>query len=156
MFDKINELKNYLINKNKFFKVLNYLWQLFLLVIAVALVVGILFCKKEEKISKEKFIIKDVTIYAYCPCEKCNTAKWKGLICNGESMKSYFDKNINICAVDPTLIPLGAKVIYDNKEYLALDIGSSIKGYKIDILLRTHKDTEDFGVKENQIVEVLK
>jgi 3D (Asp-Asp-Asp) domain-containing protein len=96
-----------------------------------------------------------VKVVAYCPCSKCNE-KWAGLICTGKKMKELTDKNINICAVDPNVIPLGSTLIYDGKEYLATDVGGKIKGNIINILLSTHKEAADFKVKKDQIILVRK
>ena len=95
------------------------------------------------------------TITAYCPCKICNE-QWAGLLCTGEKMQFYLDKGIDIVAVDPTVIPLGSIVIWNNTAYLALDRGSLIKGKRLDILVRTHKQTLDFGIKKNQTVEIIK
>jgi len=94
-----------------------------------------------------------VTVVAYCPCAKCNE-QWAGLVCTGHKMKEFTDKGINICATDPTVIPLGSKIIYDDKEYLATDVGAKIKGKVIDILFPTHKEADDFGVKKEQTILV--
>lgn len=94
-----------------------------------------------------------VTIVAYCPCAICNE-QWPGLVCTGHKIAEFIDKGINICAVDPTVIPLGSKVIYRDKEYLATDVGAKIKGQMINILLPTHAETEEFGRKTEQLVVI--
>lgn len=100
-------------------------------------------------------IFRQVTgfkVTAYCPCAKCNTAQWAGLISNGQKMDYYFNKGINIVAVDNLIIPKGSIIRYMGKEWIALDTG--VKGKHIDFLVPTHKDTFKFGVKYNQTVEV--
>lgn len=90
-------------------------------------------------------------ITAYCPGSCCND-QWAGMTASNKSMDYYFKRNINICAVDPKVIPLGSKIFYNGKEYLCADTGGAIKGYHLDILLKTHAETVIFGVKKNQIV----
>jgi len=57
---------------------------------------------------------------------------------------------INICAVDPEIIPLGSvvfMVLEGGREemFIAGDVGYLIKGYDIDILMGSREEAEDFG-----------
>jgi len=112
---------------------------------------------KFEKKYKDTWKIKTlkVKVTAYCPCKECNK-QWAGLVCNGKKMSYYTDKGINICAVDPTLIPLGSTLMYNGVEYYAIDVGSAIKGNIIDILKPTHDEANAFGVKHDQIICIKK
>ncbi|MBN2160341.1 MAG: 3D domain-containing protein [Spirochaetes bacterium] len=93
-----------------------------------------------------------VTVYAYCPCAKCNTEKWKGRVATGHMMKELLAEGKNICAADWSVIPLGSIVNYDGKDYVVADVGRKIKGNTINILLDTHKESEDFGIKRDQTI----
>ena len=96
-----------------------------------------------------------VRVLAYCPCVKCNTVKWEGMVATGHAMISFTERGVNICAADPDYIPLGVTIKYDDKEYLVIDVGKDIKGKTINILLPTHKEAQDFGVKEDQVIEIV-
>ncbi|MBN1495705.1 MAG: 3D domain-containing protein [Spirochaetes bacterium] len=117
-------------------------------------------CSKEEKKSEEGILgslvgsgkTLTVTVYAYCPCARCNTEKWKGMVSTGQTMKQLLDEGRNICAADPNVIPMGSIVTYDGKEYVVADTGSMIKGNTINILLDSHRDVYDFGVKRDQTI----
>lgn len=51
-------------------------------------------------------------------------------------------------AVDPNVIPIGTKVYVEGYGYaVAEDIGSSIKGNRIDVYLTTKKDCMNWGVR---------
>lgn len=93
-----------------------------------------------------------VTVYAYCPCARCNTRQWKGMLATGQTMQKLLAEGKNICAVDPKVIPMGATVTYSGKNYIAADTGSNIKGNTINILLGSHKEVYEFGRKENQTI----
>lgn len=54
-------------------------------------------------------------------------------------------------AVDPSIIPLGSKVIIEGDTFVAEDTGNAIKGKKIDILLNSHEEALQYG---RQTVEV--
>ncbi len=93
-----------------------------------------------------------VTVYAYCPCSKCNTRQWRGMVSTGQRMQKLLAEGKNICAVDPKVIPMGATVTYNGKDYIAADTGGTIKGNTINILLGSHKEVYEFGKKENQTI----
>ena len=97
-----------------------------------------------------------VTVYAYCPCARCNTRQWKGMLATGQTMQKLLAEGKNICAVDPKVIPMGATVTYNGKNYIAADTGSNIKGNTINILLGSHREVYDFGKKENQTISYKK
>jgi 3D (Asp-Asp-Asp) domain-containing protein len=97
-----------------------------------------------------------VTVYAYCPCARCNTRKWKGMLSSGQKMKKLLARGINICAADPDVIPMGSTVTYNGKDYLVADTGRMIKGNTINILLSSHKKVNAFGVKRDQPISYKK
>ncbi len=54
-----------------------------------------------------------------------------------------------IVAVDPRVIPLGARVYVEGYgEALAADIGSAIKGSRIDLCFPTHREADRYGKRE--------
>lgn len=95
--------------------------------------------------------IRGFKITAYCPCKICN-GKWAGLTALGKPIKYYTNMKVNICAVDPKVIPLGSVILYNAIPFLAIDVGGKVKGKHIDILLPTHKETIIFGVKYKQTI----
>ena len=111
--------------------------------------------RNETPASETHTVLKGFTATAYCPHECCN-GKWAGKTATGKDMDYYTSRNINIVAVDPEIIPLGTKIQYQGKEYLAADVGRLIKGKKIDVLLPDHKSTIIFGKKTNQAVTIIK
>jgi 3D (Asp-Asp-Asp) domain-containing protein len=106
----------------------------------------------------------DVT--AYCPEACCNSGfqtvngervpvDWSDKVAAGAlSIKKLHETGINIVAVDPSEIPLGSIMRYAGRYYIALDRGSAIKGNRIDISLAEHGESEEFGIKLNQLVTV--
>ncbi len=94
----------------------------------------------------------NVTVYAYCPCAKCNTKKWKGMVSTGQKMKRLLAEGKNICAADPGVIPMGSIVTYNGRDYVVADTGRVIKGNTINILLNTHREVYAFGVKRDQTI----
>jgi len=114
-------------------------------------------CSKDGKGLKDMISGKTegtltVTVYAYCPCSRCNTKKWKGRVSSGQTMKKLLAQGKGICAADPSVIPMGSIVTYNGKEYVVADTGSGIKGNTINILLGSHREVYDFGVKKDQVI----
>jgi 3D (Asp-Asp-Asp) domain-containing protein len=98
--------------------------------------------------------MRGFTVTAYCPGSCCNGI-WAGRTATGQSIEYYTGRNINIAAVDPAVIPLGARFAYGGKEYLAVDIGGKIRGRRIDLLVMDHRATYQFGVRKNQSIMIL-
>jgi len=98
--------------------------------------------------------MKGFVITAYCPGKCCN-GKWAYLTSNGKNMGFYIGRGINIAAVDPRVIPLGSWLVYRDTQYLAVDVGSAIRGRHIDLLMFKHEDTEKFGVKTSQTIKII-
>ena len=98
--------------------------------------------------------MRGFTITAYCPGSCCNGI-WAGLTATGKSIDYYTKRKINIAAVDPDVILMGTLFAYGGKEYLAVDIGGKIRGKRIDLLMLSHRETYQFGVKKNQSILIL-
>lgn len=103
---------------------------------------------------KPQIILKGFTATAYCPEECCN-GKWAHMTATGKPISYFTKRGINIIAVDPKVIPLYTKVIYNNKEYLAVDVGGKIKGKRIDVFFPKHEQTIIFGVKRNVDIQII-
>ncbi|NCU28676.1 MAG: hypothetical protein EOM85_03350 [Candidatus Moranbacteria bacterium] len=81
----------------------------------------------------------------YCSCAKC---------CGTETGKTATGTQATAertIAVDPEIIPLGSKVIINNKIYIAEDTGGAIKGNRIDIYCESHQEALELGVKKVKV-----
>lgn len=59
---------------------------------------------------------------------------------------------VGIVAVDPTVIPLGTRLFVEGYGYCrAMDIGSKIKGNRIDVFLETRSEAKRWGVKRVKV-----
>lgn len=97
-----------------------------------------------------------VTVYAYCPCEICNTEKWAGKVASGQKMQDILARGKNIAAADPAVIPMGTTIEYNGVEYVISDTGGNIKGKTINILKDNHREAYNFGVRYNQTIRIQK
>ncbi|MEN2767447.1 PcsB-like coiled-coil domain-containing protein [Ornithinibacillus xuwenensis] len=78
--------------------------------------------------------------------------------CTGCTGKTYTGINLKenpdskVIAVDPTIIPLGSVVYVEGYGYaIAGDIGSAIKGYKIDVFVPTRAEALKWGVRKVKV-----
>lgn len=69
----------------------------------------------------------------YCPCFAC-CGSWAG----GATASGTIPTPGRTIAVDPSVIPLGTRVIINGQVYVAEDTGGAIKGKKIDIFVGSH------------------
>ena len=58
-------------------------------------------------------------------------------------------------SADITLLPLGTKVMIDGIVYTVEDIGSSVKGNKVDIFFATRGEALDFGRQTKELFTVI-
>jgi 3D (Asp-Asp-Asp) domain-containing protein len=59
-------------------------------------------------------------------------------------------------AVDPRVIPLGSRIFIEGVgERIAEDVGSAIKGNRIDVYVPSVNDANRFGVKHRRTVSVV-
>lgn len=83
---------------------------------------------------------------AYCPCKLCCGPKASGYTHSG--VKAGY----GIAAVDPKVIPLGTQFYIEGYgPAVAADIGSAIKGNRIDLCFETHQEALIFGRKKIQV-----
>lgn len=76
----------------------------------------------------------------YCNCQLC-CGSWAG----GNTASGTIPTAGRTIAVDPSVIPLGTRVIINGQVYIAEDTGGLIKGNKIDIYVPSHSLTNAYG-----------
>lgn len=86
------------------------------------------------------------TAYSNDP-KSINVAKWRdGLT----AVMAKADRGV--IAVDPSVIPFGSVLWVEGYGYgIALDRGSAIKGYRIDLFFNTRKEALKWGVKKVKV-----
>ncbi len=93
--------------------------------------------------SGTEMVVTATAYTAYCP--GCS-----GTTAYGIDLRSNPDKKV--IAVDPSIIPLGTKVWVEGYgEAIAGDVGSAIKGHKIDVFIPSYDSAMQWGVKKVKI-----
>jgi len=87
---------------------------------------------------------------AYCPCKLCCGPKANG------TTKSGMKAGYGVVAVDPKVIPLGTRFYIEGYgPAVAADIGSAIKGNRIDLCFETHQEALIFGRKKIKVYTLI-
>jgi len=98
---------------------------------------------------QEKWITVEATAYTAF-CDGCI-----GITKAGSDVRNtiYHKNGMRIIATDPSVIPLGSIVEIEGFDelFIADDIGGAIKGYKIDILMKTTDEAYQWG---RRVVEI--
>ncbi|WP_042144042.1 3D domain-containing protein [Paucisalibacillus sp. EB02] len=103
--------------------------------------------EKEVKEPEGKTLTVVATAYT-AECDGCSGITYTGINLNE-------DRNAKVIAVDPNVIPLGSKVHVEGYGYaIAGDIGSAIKGNRIDIHVPTKEEAFNWGVREVKVTIV--
>lgn len=94
--------------------------------------------------SNQKTMPMTATAYT-AECDGCSGITFTGLNLNE-------DRHMKVIAVDPDVIPLGTRVHVEGYgEAIAGDIGSAIKGNRIDIHVPTKDEAYTWGVREVEV-----
>lgn len=98
--------------------------------------------------SDDENVVKEFTVSASAYTANCNGCS--GVTKTGINLKRNPD--VKVIAVDPNVIELGTKVWVEGYGYaVAGDIGSSIKGNKIDVFFPTKSEAYQWGRKSVKI-----
>ena len=82
---------------------------------------------------------------AYCGCASCcGTA-------GGHTASGTTPKAGRTIATDPSVIPLGSKVMIDGHVYVAEDTGGAIGGQRVDIFFDSHSEALQFGRRSVEV-----
>ncbi|MGY0693347.1 LysM peptidoglycan-binding domain-containing protein [Virgibacillus sp. FSP13] len=95
---------------------------------------------KKDNSPEGKTVTVSATAYT-ADCEGCS-----GITSTGIDLKA--NPNAKVIAVDPSVIPLGSEVYVEGYGYAtAADVGSAIKGHKIDVYVPSKSEANQWGVR---------
>lgn len=123
--------------------------------VAMFVILPVLYIKSSiiSSVRTETVYLNGFIATAYCPGSCCN-GKWAGMAATGRTLEYYTNRGINVIAVDPRVIPLGSRLLYNGIEYTAVDTGRVIKGRRLDVFMPSHADTLKFGVRKDQKIVI--
>jgi len=104
-----------------------------------------------EEVVQEEPEPEQITVIATAYVSDCQGCI--GITKGGTDVRNtiYHDSGYRIIATDPDIIPLGSLVEINGQKFIADDIGSAIKGHRIDILMESESEALEFGIKEMDV-----
>lgn len=100
---------------------------------------------KAAKIKSQYKRLGTFNATAYCGCASCCGSA------GGHTASGTTPQAGRTIATDPSVIPLGSKVIIDGKEYIAEDTGGAIGGKRVDIFFSSHSAALQFGRRSVEV-----
>ncbi len=85
-------------------------------------------------------------VTGYCSCSLCCGEKEEKL-----TKSETVPKAAHTIAADPSVIPLGTRIVIDGVSYVVEDTGKAIKGKQLDIYFDTHEEAVRYGRKEKYV-----
>ena len=85
-------------------------------------------------------------VTGYCSCSLCCGEKEEKL-----TKSETVPKAAHTIAADPSVIPLGTRIVIDGVSYVVEDTGKAIKGKQLDIYFDTHEEADRYGRKEKYV-----
>ena len=82
----------------------------------------------------------------YCNCSQC-----AGAYAGKPTSSGVMPTASHTIAADPSVLPIGTKVIINGKQYEVEDTGSGIKGNKLDIYYDNHDSAIGHGVRNYEV-----
>ena len=104
--------------------------------------------KAKAKAAKIRSQYKDLGTFnatAYCGCAACCGSA------GGHTASGTTPTAGRTIATDPSVIPLGSKVMIDGHEYIAEDTGGAIGGKRVDIFFSSHSAALQFGRRSVEV-----
>ena len=104
--------------------------------------------KAKARAKKMKSMYKKLGTFnatAYCGCAACCGSA------GGHTASGTTPTAGRTIATDPSVIPLGSKVLIDGKEYVAEDTGGAIGGKRVDIFFSSHSAALQFGRRSVEV-----
>ncbi|PAV30326.1 hypothetical protein CIL05_07600 [Virgibacillus profundi] len=105
--------------------------------------------RNKSKSAKTTSTTKTMEVTAYtASCKGCSGITYKGT--NVQNTK-YHPSGYRIVAVDPNVVPLGTLIEVNGETYIADDIGSAIKGNRLDLLFSSKSNALQFGRQQLKV-----
>lgn len=85
-------------------------------------------------------------VTGYCSCTICCGEKEERL-----TKSETVPRASHTVAADPSVIPLGTRIVIDGTVYTVEDTGKAVKGKQLDIFFDTHEEAVRYGRKEKYV-----
>ena len=102
--------------------------------------------RHSELPEESPYYLGEFQVTGYCSCTICCGEKEERL-----TKSETVPRASHTVAADPSVIPLGTRIVIDDVIYTVEDTGKAIKGMRLDIFFDTHEEAVRYGRKEKYV-----
>ena len=101
----------------------------------------------EDKVDEESpYYLGEFQVTGYCSCTICCGEKEERL-----TKSETVPRASHTVAADPSVIPLGTRIVIDDVVYTVEDTGKAVEGMRLDIFFDSHEEAVRYGRKEKYV-----
>lgn len=102
--------------------------------------------RHSELPEESPYYLGEFQVTGYCSCTICCGEKEERL-----TKSETVPRASHTVAADPSVIPLGTRIVIDDVIYTVEDTGKAIKGMRLDIFFGSHEEAVRYGRKEKYV-----
>ena len=96
--------------------------------------------------SESPYYLGEFQVTGYCSCTICCGEKEERL-----TKSETVPRASHTVAADPSVIPLGTRIVIDDVVYTVEDTGKAVEGMRLDIFFDSHEEAVRYGRKEKYV-----
>ena len=102
--------------------------------------------RHSELPEESPYYLGEFQVTGYCSCTICCGEKEERL-----TKSETVPRASHTVAADPSVIPLGTRIVIDDVVYTVEDTGKAVKGMRLDIFFDSHEEAVRYGRKEKYV-----
>ena len=102
--------------------------------------------RHSELPEESPYYLGEFQVTGYCSCTICCGEKEERL-----TKSETVPRASHTIAADPSVIPLGTRIVIDDVIYTVEDTGKAVKGMRLDIFFDSHEEAVRYGRKEKYV-----
>lgn len=102
--------------------------------------------RHSELPEESPYYLGEFQVTGYCSCTICCGEKEERL-----TKSETVPRASHTVAADPSVIPLGTRIVIDDVVYTVEDTGKAVEGMRLDIFLDSHEEAVRYGRKEKYV-----
>ena len=102
--------------------------------------------RHSELPEESPYYLGEFQVTGYCSCTICCGEKEERL-----TKSETVPRASHTVAADPSVIPLGTRIVIDDVVYTVEDTGKAVEGMRLDIFFDSHEEAVRYGRKEKYV-----
>ena len=105
--------------------------------------------RHSELPEESPYYLGEFQVTGYCSCTICCGEKEERL-----TKSETVPRASHTVAADPSVIPLGTRIVIDDVVYTVEDTGKAVEGMRLDIFFDSHEEAVRYGRKELSLIHI--